>query len=100
MFDFVDFRAKCPRCGDEVTGFQTKDDSCGLRLLWPHEVSIFYAPCKKCRAWINCEYVPPGIGKIKVSALVDTGDTVVGEYETSWNPDDYPKNHHKELPNP
>jgi hypothetical protein len=100
MFDHVDFKAKCPRCNEEVTGFQSKHGPCMLELLWPHEADNFYSSCKKCGAWVSCQYIAPAAGKIEVEATIERGERTVGKYEVEWNPDDYPKNHPKKLPNP
>lgn len=51
MFDWVDYEAKCWRCGEELTKFQSKDGDCLLNVLLPKQVTRFYDSCPKCRAW-------------------------------------------------
>lgn len=53
MFDDIDYQCLCPLCGNEVSGFQSKDGPCVRRKLKPWEVSNFYTSCRKCEAWIE-----------------------------------------------
>ena len=48
MFDDVIMVVKCPRCGDKVDGFQSKDCPCCLGTLKFWEVDSFYSTCEKC----------------------------------------------------
>ena len=53
MFDIVQYKAKCWRCGEELTDFQTKDGCCTLSDLTPKMIpgGRFYTGCIKCNAW-------------------------------------------------
>lgn len=42
MFDYVNFKMKCPECGTEVASFQTKDLSCNHCGVWIE----FFRDCK------------------------------------------------------
>lgn len=53
LFDDVIFEMKCPKCNEEVDGFQTKDGACALHTINFWEVNNFYAPCFHCDAWIE-----------------------------------------------
>ncbi len=53
MFDVIDYKMKCPVCGNEVSGFQSKDKGCTLSKLKLWQVDNFYAPCDICEAWIE-----------------------------------------------
>lgn len=53
MFDNINFEMACPKCGEIVKNFQSKDAGCLLDLLDPDEVCTFYASCRKCRNWIQ-----------------------------------------------
>ena len=55
MFDNVQLTVKCPKCGADVDGFQTKEAACVLDTLQPYEVSHCYAPCRECNAWVTAE---------------------------------------------
>lgn len=48
MFDWVAFWMPCPRCGERVSGFQSKSGDCDLRVVLPHTVDNFYSRCEKC----------------------------------------------------
>ena len=69
MFDYVDYEMKCPECGHKVKDFQTKDTSCTMGTVKPHQTIHFYASCpnEKCRAWIDCHTMIPIDVKIKVT---------------------------------
>jgi hypothetical protein len=53
MFDYVDIAIKCPKCGNFVKNFQTKDKSCCMNHLKYWEVDNFYCNCDKCNTWIE-----------------------------------------------
>lgn len=52
MFDYVNFKMNCPKCGDEVLGFQSKDAHCMLEKVDPVSVNNFYSNCA-CGHWIE-----------------------------------------------
>lgn len=47
MFDRVLFSMPCPRCGNVVSDFQTKDLDCTLTLVvpWKPGIRSFYSSC-------------------------------------------------------
>ena len=53
MFDWINFEMKCPVCGNEVKGFQSKRAVCELEDLEFWQVDNFYSSCEKCGAWIE-----------------------------------------------
>ena len=53
MFNYVDFEYECPKCGNKLKGFQTKDGNLILRTVSPISVNNFYDLCSKCNAWID-----------------------------------------------
>jgi len=53
MFDWVDFRTLCPKCSLPLSGFQSKDGPCKLRILLPWTVSRFYTTCETCGQWVE-----------------------------------------------
>ena len=55
MFDYVNFKMPCPKCGTMVQSFQTKDGRCLMDRLEPDNVSNFYDVCPnaECRVWIE-----------------------------------------------
>ncbi len=64
MFDYIDFKTECPKCGEKVTGFQSKDGPCQLETLNYWEIDNFYAACdnEDCDAWIEYKrtvIIPP-----------------------------------------
>ena len=66
MFNEVNFRMKCPKCGEEVTGFQTKHGTLLLDIVEPDTVNSFYSSCDNCfdsgiTTWINFSRDPKKI---------------------------------------
>ena len=55
MFDWVDYTCPCPKCGNKVEGFQTKDTDCTLSVVEPTDCRNFYAECSNCGIWINIQ---------------------------------------------
>ena len=55
MFDYVNVVIPCPKCGEEISGFQSKDERCSLEVIDPTQVANFYSSCPKCGTWV--EYI-------------------------------------------
>ena len=53
MFDHVNFKMKCPKCGTELNNFQSKDGPCVLATLEISDVWNLYDSCAKCGAWVE-----------------------------------------------
>ena len=53
MFDYVNYKVKCPTCGKEISDFQSKDGGCMMDTLEPKDVCNFYALCHDCHTWIE-----------------------------------------------
>ncbi len=53
MFDWVRFETDCPKCGEHLEHFQSKNGYCVLEQVKPHKVTNFYASCHNCKAWIE-----------------------------------------------
>lgn len=51
MFDYVNFECDCSKCGERVTGFQSKDRDCELETREIAEVDNFYTTCV-CGVWV------------------------------------------------
>ena len=68
MFDYVEFSTKCKKCGETVTGFQTKDSRCRLDYLKVSDSHLehFYSSCDSCGEWIDV-YKEGGLLKIKTA---------------------------------
>jgi len=71
MFDYVDFKCSCPTCGEEVTGFQSKDGVCLLETVKPWQVCKFYSYCKRCgtRIEYNRTDEAPVLNELLVEAI-------------------------------
>ena len=52
MYDYVNFKMNCPKCSEEVTGFQTKSAHCILDTVDPVAIDNFYTKCS-CGNWIE-----------------------------------------------
>jgi len=59
MYDNVNFKCSCPKCGAKVQGFQTKEGPCILSTLTPFEISFCYNSCPNCNSWIEIELDNP-----------------------------------------
>lgn len=57
MFNYVNFEMPCPKCGETVRGFQTKDGDAGMHLVEIEAVTTMYAGCK-CGYWIELTRAP------------------------------------------
>lgn len=53
MFDWINIKIPCPKCGKEITGFQSKDGDCLLACLEFWQVDNFYSYCDHCKATID-----------------------------------------------
>ena len=60
MFDYVNYKENCPKCGALVDNFQSKDLDCNLDTLERWQVNNYYSVCDKCGEWIeyNIENLP------------------------------------------
>ena len=57
MYDTVEFTCPCPKCGEIVDSFQSKDRYCLMERLKPYQVRGFYSYCNKCKTWIEFKTV-------------------------------------------
>ena len=48
MFDWINIKLPCPKCGREIEGFQSKDGECLLDCLEFWKVDNFYSHCDYC----------------------------------------------------
>ena len=53
MFDNIKYEAPCPKCGNILDDWQSKDGPCVLDKLEPWQVQHFYTLCKKCGSWVT-----------------------------------------------
>lgn len=53
MFDYVNYKADCWKCGASLNDFQSKDAECLMDHIEVSRVRRFYAICpsKPCQAW-------------------------------------------------
>jgi len=66
MFDNVDYKCDCPKCGSSVSGFQSKDGDCVLETIKPGSVYNFYSSCNNCGVWIDFTSKPSSNFTMKV----------------------------------
>ena len=52
MFDWVNAKLPCPKCGHENQGWQSKDGPCHMKILEPSQVNEFYTSCDECGEWL------------------------------------------------
>lgn len=53
MFDWVNIKLPCPKCGKEIEGFQSKDGECLLDCLEFWQVDSFHSYCNNCKAAVE-----------------------------------------------
>ena len=61
MFDYVNYKADCRKCGKPLNDFQSKSAHDGedlMRTLEPKDVSNFYTNCEKCNTWNDFKVIP------------------------------------------
>ena len=75
MFDYVNFKTQCPKCGADVDDFQSKDGPCVMTALEPQRTRRFYAPCSECKAWV--EYTRPEKNEEPIRGTPWTHDEVI-----------------------
>ena len=94
MFDYVHMIIKCPRCGEKVSGFQSKSGDCCLRTLEFWEVDYFYSDCEKCECYIQFEKKENVRKKLPISAYKMNSYSEFVPYkghvgEKEHNPEDF-----------
>ncbi len=53
LFDWVNYKTKCPHCGAELTGFQTKGAYNKMQHIEPWETDNMHTACHSCNAWLE-----------------------------------------------
>ena len=51
MYDNVNVKIPCQKCGYMINDFQSKDARCMMERIDPMFVSEFYSSCRKCGTW-------------------------------------------------
>lgn len=67
LFNIVIFPIKCPRCGNAINDFQTKDDSRDtlfMEIVDFRTVREFHTFCTECNTWISVELGESAIEKL------------------------------------
>lgn len=61
MFNYVNYKTKCPVCSTTLNSFQTKSGrSLTLITVEPYDVPNFYDYCNECKAWIEYTLIESG----------------------------------------
>ncbi len=81
MFDWVDIKIPCPKCGKDVEGFQSKDKDCNLDCLEFWEVDNFYSYCDYCGIMVDYHLKDEIKNKIKKLVEDVRKDLTVNDYE-------------------
>lgn len=58
MYDDIKYEMACPKCGEKLDSFQSKDGSCELKVLEFWEVDNFYDMCDNCNTWVEFNLRP------------------------------------------
>jgi len=84
MFDYVNFKTKCPCCGAALEDFQTKSGDRCLETVEPYTVSNFYESCQKCNSWIEYE-LKKEFGWPAISGVVGSAQDLISSMEDFLN---------------
>lgn len=68
-YDFVDYKCKCPMCGEKLVGFRSKDRDCDLELISVSEVNNFYDECLDCETWLKFDRITWRLFKMTYGSL-------------------------------
>lgn len=66
LFDYVDFKCRCPNCNRMVTGFQSKDGDCMLNKVNISHVRSWNAKCI-CGTWLEFERY--GVPRVQIKMI-------------------------------
>lgn len=58
MFDWVNVKIPCPKCGTSLSNFQSKDYTRTGSIIEPELVDTFYDSCEKCGTWVQYTRYP------------------------------------------
>jgi len=67
MFNYVNFEMPCPKCGEMVRGFQTKDGHLSMDLVEIEAVVSMYSRCE-CGRWIELSRASPPVDAVTPKA--------------------------------
>lgn len=89
MFDWIDIKLPCPKCGREIGGFQSKDGERMLECLEFWKVDNFYSYCNHCKAMLD--YALKEDTKEKIRESIDNIRKVltINEYELNFRDSAY-----------
>ena len=59
MFDWINHKCDCPKCGRKLEHFQSKEGNCTLEEIEPWQVSYFYGSCPECKTWLGFDVSVP-----------------------------------------
>jgi hypothetical protein len=84
MFNYVNFEMPCPKCGEIVRGFQTKDGHLTMNLVEIEAVVTMYSTCE-CGHWIELSRAPLPLDAVTPKApasleqAISIGFRIVGD---------------------
>jgi len=54
LFNYIkNFEGTCPKCGEKINDFQSKDWNCTMEDIPYWYVRNFYTSCPKCKTWVE-----------------------------------------------
>ena len=74
LYDCVNYKCACPRCGGLVEGFQTKSGDNLLKTVEPTTIGNFYSTCTHCKLWL--EFSASLVSEFKLTVLEASGAKV------------------------
>ena len=91
MFDYINIAVKCPNCGEEMSGFQSKDGRCSLGHVEFWEVDYFYDSCQECNTWVRFQIKENVRKELPITAyeMYSTTEKDSNEIYKEHNPEEY-----------
>ena len=87
MFDWVNIKVLCPKCGRKIEDFQSKDGDCMLECLEFWQVDNFYSYCIDCDAMID--YILKEDKRKKIEGMMKQVEDLIKNTRKSFTIDDY-----------
>lgn len=87
MFDWIKFKTKCPKCGNDITGFQSKDGDCMLDCLELWQVDNFYSSCDNCETRVNYTLKKDMRDKIRAEIEKVRRSLTINDYDLEFGDD-------------
>ena len=87
MFDYVNHKMVCPKCGKIINSFQSKDGPCLIEDIEVEIVDCFYGTCRHCDARIEFNRKPKrGIEDFNMTVYATIDEWYEAHYSNAPKP--------------